>query len=120
VAGSSEDGTVGEGHDPETHLIPVVLQTKLGLREKVTIFGEDYPTPDGTCIRDCIHVEDLVEAHVEVMAALKPGARLVYNFGTGRGYSVKEIIAAARGLVGNFHVEVGPRRPRTRRSSMQT
>jgi len=111
VAGSSEDGAVGEDHNPETHLIPVILQTKLGLREKVVIFGDDYPTDDGTCIRDYIHVEDIVEAHVEVVAALKPGARLVYNLGIGRGYSVKEIIAAAHGVIGEFHVEIGPRRP---------
>ena len=111
VAGSSADGAVGEDHNPETHLIPVILQTKLGLREKVTIFGDDYPTDDGTCIRDYIHVEDLVEAHVQVAAALQPGARLVYNLGIGRGYSVKEIIAAARSVVGDFRVDRGPRRP---------
>ncbi|HET7541987.1 MAG TPA: UDP-glucose 4-epimerase GalE [Polyangiaceae bacterium] len=111
VAGSSTDGLIGEDHTPETHLIPVILQTKLGLRDKVTIHGEDYATEDGTCIRDYIHVEDLVEAHVEVLAALKPGAQLVYNLGIGRGYSVKEIIAAARSVVGDFRVESGPRRP---------
>ncbi|HKO50194.1 MAG TPA: UDP-glucose 4-epimerase GalE [Polyangiaceae bacterium] len=111
VAGSSADGAVGEDHRPETHLIPVILQTKLGLREKITVFGEDYPTADGTCIRDYIHVEDLVEAHVEVANALKPGAQLVYNLGIGRGYSVKEIIAAARSVIGDFRIESGPRRP---------
>jgi len=110
VAGSSSDGSVGEDHDPETHLIPVILQTKLGLREKMTIFGEDYPTDDGTCIRDYIHVEDLVDAHVAVLSALKPGAKLVYNLGIGRGYSVKEIIVAAREVIGDFRVESGPRR----------
>jgi UDP-glucose 4-epimerase len=111
VAGSSADGAVGEDHEPETHLIPVILQTKLGVREKITIFGEDYPTADGTCVRDYIHVEDLVEAHVAVASALKPGATLVYNLGIGRGYSVKEIIAAARRVIGDFRVDSGPRRP---------
>ena len=111
VAGSSADGAIGEDHRPETHLIPVILQTKLGLREKITIFGEDYPTADGTCIRDYIHVEDLVEAHVAVLAALTPGATLVYNLGIGHGYSVKEIIAAAHHVIGDFRVDSGPRRP---------
>jgi len=111
VAGASEDRAVGEDHAPETHLIPVILQTRLGRREKITIFGEDYPTHDGTCVRDYIHVEDLVEAHVAVMVALKPGAQLVYNLGIGRGYSVREIIAAARSVVGDFRVDSGARRP---------
>ena len=112
VAGCAEDGVLGEDHDPETHLIPVILQAALGKREKVTIFGEDYPTPDGTCIRDYIHVEDLVEAHVAVMESLKPTVRSVYNLGVGRGHSVREIVDAARSVVGRpFRVEVGPRRP---------
>jgi len=96
VAGSAEDGSVGEDHDPETHLIPVILQAALGQREKLTVFGEDYPTADGTCIRDYIHVEDLVGAHVRVMEALAPGDARIYNLGIGKGYSVKEIIDAAR------------------------
>jgi UDP-glucose 4-epimerase len=111
VAGSAADGAVGEDHKPETHLIPVILQTRLGLREKITVFGEDYPTPDGTCIRDYIHVEDLVEAHVLAAAALKPGSQLIYNLGIGRGYSVKEIVEAARSVIGDFRVDIGPRRP---------
>jgi UDP-glucose 4-epimerase len=111
VAGSAADGAVGEDHHPETHLIPVILQTRLGLREKITVFGEDYPTPDGTCIRDYVHVEDLVEAHVQVASALKPGAQLIYNLGIGRGYSVKEIVEAARSVIGDFRVDIGPRRP---------
>jgi UDP-glucose 4-epimerase len=112
VAGCAEDGLLGEDHDPETHLIPVILQAALGKRDKVTIFGQDYPTPDGTCIRDYIHVEDLVDAHVVVMAALKPAVRSVYNLGVGRGHSVQEIVDAARSVVGRpFRVEVGPRRP---------
>ncbi len=111
VAGSSFDGEIGEDHDPETHLIPVILQAALGRREKVTVFGDDYPTPDGTCIRDYIHVEDLVSAHVHVMGALKPSDRRIYNLGIGRGHSVREIIDAARRVTGvDFKVEMGPRR----------
>jgi UDP-glucose 4-epimerase len=110
VAGAALDGSVGEDHDPETHLIPVILQAALGRREKVVVFGEDYPTPDGTCIRDYVHVEDLVDAHVVVMEKLVPGFA-AYNLGIGRGYSVREIIDAARAVVGRpFTVEVGPRR----------
>jgi UDP-glucose-4-epimerase GalE len=111
VAGSAADGAIGEDHDPETHLIPVVLQAALGKRDKVTIFGEDYATPDGTCIRDYIHVEDLVEAHVRVLEALAPGDKRIYNLGIGQGYSVKEILDAVRRVVGRpFRVESGPRR----------
>jgi UDP-glucose 4-epimerase len=112
VAGSAEDGSIGEDHDPETHLIPAILQAALGKRDKVMIFGDDYPTPDGTCIRDYIHVEDLVEAHVLAMEALKPGQRFVYNLGVGRGHSVKEVVDAAKSVVKRpFNVEIGPRRP---------
>jgi len=111
VAGAADDGSIGEDHDPETHLIPAILQAALGKREKITIFGDDYPTPDGTCIRDYIHVEDLVEAHVLVLDAIKPDARLVYNLATGRGDSVREVVDAARDIVKRpFRVEVGPRR----------
>jgi|SRR5450631_433301 len=112
VAGCAADGSLGEHHDPETHLIPVILQTALGEREKVTVFGSDYPTPDGTCIRDYIHVEDLVEAHIAVMGSLAPGEERIYNLGIGRGHSVQEVVTAARAVVGRpFNVEVGPRRP---------
>ena len=111
VAGSASDGSIGEDHHPETHLIPVILQAALGKRDKVTIFGDDYPTPDGTCIRDYIHVEDLVDAHALVMQKLTPGFR-AYNLGIGRGYSVKEILDAARDVLDRpFQVEIGPRRP---------
>jgi UDP-glucose 4-epimerase len=112
VAGCAADGSVGEDHQPETHLIPVILQAVLGKRDKITIFGEDYPTPDGTCVRDYIHVEDLVEAHVLVAAALEPGKQLIYNLGIGRGYSVKQIVEATRGVVQrDFRVDIGHRRP---------
>jgi UDP-glucose 4-epimerase len=111
VAGSSSDGTIGEDHEPETHIIPVVLQAALGVREKVCVFGEDYDTPDGTCIRDYIHVEDLVDAHIAVMTQLKAGDARFYNLGIGRGYSVKEIIDAARAVTGReIKVEMSPRR----------
>jgi len=93
VAGAS--GDYGELHDPETHLIPLVLQAALGRRSEVQIFGDDYPTPDGTCIRDYIHVEDLAEAHLAALARLQGGReRLFVNLGTGTGYSVREVIEA--------------------------
>jgi len=112
VAGAAADGSLGEDHDPETHLIPVVLQAALGVREKVTVFGVDYPTPDGTCIRDYIHVDDLCSAHVVAMESLRPGDARFYNLGIGRGYSVKEVIDAARRVTGReIPVEYGARRP---------
>lgn len=112
VAGAAADGTLGEHHEPETHLIPVILQAALGKREKVTVFGDDYATPDGTCIRDYIHVEDLVDAHMTVMEALRPGEQRIYNLGIGRGYSVREILDAAKAVLQRpFTVETGPRRP---------
>jgi len=112
VAGAASDGSLGEDHQPETHLIPAILQAALGRRPKLTIFGTDYPTPDGTCIRDYIHVEDLCEAHLLAMQALKPGTGRCYNLGIGRGYSVKEVIDVARRVTGReIPVEIGPRRP---------
>lgn len=112
VAGSASDGSLGEDHDPETHLIPSLLLAALGRRGPVTIFGTDYPTPDGTCIRDYIHVEDLCDAHVAAMDALRPGEVRFYNLGIGRGYSVREVIEAAKEVTGvPIPVEIGPRRP---------
>jgi len=112
VAGSDRTGVLGEHHEPETHLIPVILQAALGQRESITVFGTDYPTPDGTCIRDYVHVEDLIDAHVRVLGALKPGDKLTYNLGIGRGYSVREIINATRKVTGrDFKIIEGPRRP---------
>ena len=111
VAGSAADGSLGEDHDPETHLIPVVLLTALGRREKVTVFGTDYPTPDGTCVRDYIHVEDLCAAHITAMDSLRPGDTKFYNLGIGRGYSVRQVLDAARQVTGiDIPVEYGPRR----------
>lgn len=112
VAGCDRSGLLGEHHEPETHLIPVCLQVVLGQRDALTIFGTDYPTPDGTCIRDYVHVEDLVDAHVAVMNALKPGDQRAYNLGIGRGYSVKQIVDSVKRVTGKeFPVKTGPRRP---------
>jgi UDP-glucose-4-epimerase GalE len=112
VAGSAADGSLGEDHNPETHLIPVLLLAALGKREKVTVFGTDYPTPDGTCIRDYIHVEDLCAAHIVAMSALQPGDARFYNLGIGKGYSVKEVIESARRVTGvEIPIEYGARRP---------
>lgn len=103
----------GEDHDPETHLIPLVLQVALGQREKITVFGDDYNTPDGSCVRDYIHVIDLAEAHILAMRALLDGGPSgKYNLGNGRGYSVKEVIETARQVTGHpIPAEMGPRRP---------
>jgi len=101
VAGSDRTGLIGEDHNPETHLIPVVLQVALGTRKGVKIFGTDYPTADGTCLRDYIHVEDLVDAHAAVLAGVKAGEVRVYNLGTGTAVSVREIIEAARRVTGH-------------------
>lgn len=112
VAGSDREGIIGEHHEPETHLIPVCLQAALGQRDALTIHGTDYPTPDGTCIRDYVHVEDLVDAHVVTEAALKQGEARVYNLGIGKGLSVRQIIDAVRRVTGkNFQIKEGPRRP---------
>jgi UDP-glucose 4-epimerase len=105
----------GERHDPETHLIPLVLQAAAGLRPSVTIFGDDYPTPDGTCIRDFIHVHDLARAHVLALETLRDGGppTPIYNLGCGgRGHSVREVIEAARRVTRRpIPLEVGARRP---------
>jgi UDP-glucose 4-epimerase len=111
VAGCAADESLGEDHEPETHLIPSLLLAALGKREKITLFGDDYPTPDGTCIRDYIHVEDLCAAHIRAMNALLPGDARFYNLGIGKGYSVKQVIDAARAVTGRpIPVEIGPRR----------
>jgi UDP-glucose-4-epimerase GalE len=101
AAGASQEGDLGEVHEPETHLIPLVLQTALGQRPEITVFGNDYDTPDGTCIRDYIHVEDLADAHLRALAKLQQGeARLACNLGTGTGFSVLEVIDTARRVTG--------------------
>ncbi len=112
VAGCDPDGLVGEDHDPETHLIPIVLQVALGTREKLTVFGTDHATPDGTCVRDYIHVSDLVDAHVAVMNSLEPGQCRAYNLGNGSGYSIRQIVEAARRVTGHaIPTADGPRHP---------
>jgi UDP-glucose 4-epimerase len=101
----------GEDHDPETHLIPLVLQVALGQREKIYIFGDDYPTRDGSCVRDYVHVIDLAQAHILALHALDQGSRR-YNLGNGQGFSVKEVIEVAREVTGHpIPAEVTERRP---------
>jgi UDP-glucose 4-epimerase len=113
ACGAALDGSIGEAHDPETHLIPLVLDAAMGRRPSVTIFGDDYDTPDGTCIRDYVHVMDLVEAHLLALNALRSGRRSsVYNLGNGRGFSVLEVVEACRRVTGrSILVEKGARRP---------
>src|SRR5437660_983257 len=111
AAGASPDGAIGEDHDPESHLIPLVLQAVLGQRPAIEVFGTDYPTPDGTCVRDYIHVDDLAEAHLLALVRLQPGQSLRYNLGTGRGYSVREVIRTVEEVTGKpVAVKEGPRR----------
>jgi UDP-glucose 4-epimerase len=112
AAGASADGTLGEDHTPETHLIPLVLEVAQGKRPHITIFGDDYPTPDGTCIRDYIHVDDLGRAHLAALDKLEAGKGLELNLGTGRGHSVRQVIDACRRVTGHKIPEVmGQRRP---------
>jgi UDP-glucose 4-epimerase len=104
-------GRNGEHHDPESHLIPLVLQVALGQRPAISIFGTDYPTPDGTCIRDYIHIYDLAMAHLLVLGALHSHSELIYNIGNDKGFSVREVIAAAREITGHpIPVQEAPRR----------
>jgi UDP-glucose-4-epimerase GalE len=111
ACGAADDGSIGEDHDPETHLIPIVLQVALAKRPHVTIFGSDYDTPDGTCLRDYIHVEDLADAHRLAIEAIEPGRFDAFNVGTGTGYSVQQIIEAARRVTGrDIRAEEGERR----------
>jgi len=105
----------GESHQPETHLIPLVLDVALGRRASIRIFGDDYPTPDGTCIRDYIHVSDLADVHLLALSALAsgsgPGAPLIYNLGNGQGFSVRDVVESARRVTGHpIPVEIHPRR----------
>ncbi|WP_156726998.1 UDP-glucose 4-epimerase GalE [Streptomyces apocyni] len=99
-------GSCGERHDPESHLIPLVLQVALGRREAISVFGDDYPTPDGTCVRDYIHVADLAEAHLLALDAAAPGEHLVCNLGNGNGFSVREVIETVREVTGHPVPEV--------------
>jgi UDP-glucose 4-epimerase len=109
VAGAIEG--YGEAHEPESHLIPLVLDVALGRRQSIKIFGQDYPTPDGTCIRDYIHVSDLADAHLLALAALQQRDRMIYNIGNGQGFTVREVIDSARRVTGRpIPVEECPRR----------
>lgn len=102
-------GELGEDHEPETHIIPIVLQAAMGQRERVNIYGDDYDTPDGSCVRDYVHILDLAEAHILALSCKEPAA---LNLGTGRGYSVKEVVETARRVTGHaIPAETAPRRP---------
>lgn len=112
AAGAAEDGMSGEDHDPETHLIPLVLQTALGLRSHIAIYGNDWPTPDQTCIRDYIHINDLARAHLAALERLSPGVGLEVNLGTGRGHSVRDVINVCEKVTGReIPFEYSSRRP---------
>ncbi len=113
VAGAWHDGSIGEDHHPESHLVPLILQVPLGKREHITIYGDDYPTQDGTCIRDYIHTEDLARAHILALEYLRNGGPSdIFNLGSGDGYSVMEMINAARKVTGHpIPAQLGARRP---------
>jgi UDP-glucose 4-epimerase len=111
AAGAASDGSIGENHKPESHLIPLVLQVALGQREGIHVFGDDYPTPDGTCIRDYVHVEDLAAAHLAALERLEEGKVIEVNLGSGVGYSVMQVINACRKVSGqSIPVVNSPRR----------
>jgi len=110
AAGATEE--LGEAHRPESHLIPIVLQVALGKRDSISIYGTDYPTPDGTCVRDYVHVLDLAQAHLLALEALEQEPKQIYNLGSGRGFSVREVIETARRVTGHKIPSIeSPRRP---------
>lgn len=113
AAGADPEGKLGERHQPETHLIPLVLQAASGRREAIRVFGTDYPTPDGTCIRDYIHVEDLAQAHLRALAYLESGAgSAAFNLGNGQGFSIREVIETAQSVTQqDFKIIEAERRP---------
>ncbi len=112
AGGADPDGELGEEHDPETHLVPLVLQAAAGLRSSLSIFGTDYDTPDGTCIRDYVHVSDLATAHVAALSRCRAGEFKAYNLGAGSGTSIAEIVSRARAITGcEIRVDEAPRRP---------
>ena len=113
AAGADPDGEIGECHEPETHLVPLVLQAALGQRPQIDIYGTDYPTPDGTAIRDYVHVQDLAVAHLRALERLREGGgNIAVNLGTGHGQSVREVIAAAEAVTGRkIPAQAAPRRP---------
>ncbi len=113
AAGAHISGKIGEDHNPESHLIPIILQAAFGKRDCITIFGDDYNTEDGTCVRDYIHVTDLADAHILALEKMrKDGKSNIYNLGNGNGFSVKEVVEIARKVTGvNIKAELGERRP---------
>jgi len=112
AAGAGHDGTLGEDHRPESHLIPLVIQAAMGKFSEVRIFGTDYPTPDGTCVRDYIHIDDLCRAHLAALRKLEEGSEFIYNLGNGKGYSVREVIETVKKVSGeDFRVVEAERRP---------
>jgi UDP-glucose 4-epimerase len=112
ACGAGANGTLGEDHKPESHLIPLIIAAAMGKRENIKIFGTDYPTPDGTCIRDYIHIEDLCSAHLLALEKLEKHNELVYNLGNGKGYSVRQVIETVKKVSGTvFKVVEAPRRP---------
>jgi UDP-glucose 4-epimerase len=112
AAGAGFDGTLGEDHRPESHLIPLIIFAAMGRSESVKIYGTDYDTPDGTCIRDYIHIEDLCKAHLLALEKLRDNRELIYNLGNGRGFSVREVIDTVKKVSGkNFKVVETDRRP---------
>jgi UDP-glucose 4-epimerase len=112
AAGAHESGEIGEDHNPESHLIPIIMQVLNGKREKLGIFGDDYPTPDGTCIRDYIHITDLADAHIKALESIKSGApSTAYNLGNGNGFSVKQVVDTVERTIGlSVKNEIAPRR----------
>jgi len=111
ASGANPEGSIGEDHDPETHLIPLAFQAAMGKRSHLDIFGTDYPTPDGTCVRDYIHVDDLATAHILALEKLEAGNQWKYNVGVGRGFSVREVIRTVEEVSGlKVPVKEGPRR----------
>jgi len=101
VAGCNDQGLIGEDHSPETHLIPICLEVALGQRDAIRVFGTDYDTPDGTCVRDYVHVDDLIDAHITALGALRRDEALIYNVGIGFGYSVRDVIESCRRVTGH-------------------
>lgn len=112
AAGAGRDGTLGENHSPESHLIPLIIQAAMGKRDSIAIYGTDYDTPDGTCVRDYIHIEDLCRAHLLALEKLNSETELLYNLGNGTGYSVRQVIDTVKQVSGkDFKVVESPRRP---------
>jgi UDP-glucose 4-epimerase len=111
ACGAGQNCTLGEDHRPESHLIPLVIAAAMGKREDIKVFGDDYPTEDGTCVRDYIHIEDLCSAHLLALEKLQSQSELVYNLGNGKGYSVRQVIETVKKVSGkDFKVTIGPRR----------